>query len=83
MAKTRGVQIWVAFALALTLFASCDYLFTGPGNVFERILIAAVVMPIVFWLMAAVGAAVINVFVIGFRTFDAQITHSKEIQGDD
>lgn len=83
MAATRGVRWWLIFCFGMIFFASCDLLLNKEVTIGNRIVGIVVVMPILFWLMAVVGAAVINIFVIGGRTMNAQVTHSKEIQGDD
>ena len=81
---TRGVAVWVMLSGLFSLFVGCSTCveLAGKGEIGSA-LVALAFIPIIFWFLATVGAGAINVFTVSGQVLNAQVSESKEIQGDD
>lgn len=79
---TRGVAVWVVFSTALSTgvcLVTCVQQ-ASEGNVVGGI-ITLLLIPILSWLIATIGAGVINLFVVTGQVMTGHVTESVTIQG--
>jgi hypothetical protein len=81
---TRGVATWVVMSGLFSLFVGCGACVeqVGKGE-WGAGFVSLLMIPILFWLLATIGAGVINVLTISGQVMTGQVTESEEIQRKD
>jgi hypothetical protein len=79
---TRGVAVWVAVSALFSFFVGCTAFVQGVSDgQWGAAIVALCLTPVLFWVLATVGAGVLNVLGVSGQVLQSQVTESAEIQG--
>ena len=80
----RGTAIWVIVCALFFGYVGCATFFeeASKGN-WNGALGGIFLAPILWWVFSRLGALAYNVLFVAGQVLDAQVTHGKEIRGDD
>lgn len=79
----RGTAVWVIVCALFFGFVGCSTFLqeVSKGN-WTGAFGAIAFTPLLFWFVVRVGALAYNVLFVANQVLDAQITHGKEIRGE-
>lgn len=81
---TKGVAVWVAVGALFSSYVGCTAFVQGASDgQWGAAIVALCLTPVLFWVLATVGAAVLNVLGVSVEVLQSQVTESEEIQGSE